>query len=104
MIFFSTAGRLAVVRASCLFACLLLSLAVGSLSAAEQGAHLFVLSGQSNMAGVSAHKSFTPIGRRRPGYDQVIVVQDAKGGKSIRHWDKQFTRLVPQNQLTTAKV
>ncbi len=54
------------------------------------GKHLFILSGQSNMAGLNPKKSFTPVLEEEFGKDNVIVVKDAKGGEPIRRWYKEW--------------
>jgi len=56
----------------------------------EQGKHLFILSGQSNMAGLNPNTSFTPTVEAEFGKDNVIVVKDAKGGQPIRRWYKKW--------------
>lgn len=53
-----------------------------------QPAHLFILSGQSNMVGLDPDKSFTPLVQSRLG--EVIVVKDAHGGQPIRRWYRQW--------------
>lgn len=52
----------------------------------KEGKHLFILSGQSNMARLDPSVSFTPAVVEAFGKDSVIVVKDALGGKSIRLW------------------
>ena len=44
------------------------------------GPHLFILSGQSNMAGLKPEESFTPAVEEAFGKKNVIVVKDALGG------------------------
>ena len=56
----------------------------GSLS------HLFILSGQSNMAGLRPDESFIPDVEEAFGKDHVIVVKDALGGQPIRRWYKNW--------------
>ena len=48
--------------------------------------HLFVLSGQSNMAGLDPDRSFTPAVEAALGAENVVVVKDAKGGEPIHRW------------------
>lgn len=55
---------------------------------ADDGKHLFVLTGQSNMAGLRPAESFTPTVEKEFGKDNVIVVHDAQGGQPIRRWHK----------------
>ncbi len=55
-----------------------------------QSAHLFILSGQSNMAGMDPNTSFTPTVETEFGKENVIVVKDAKGGEPIHRWFKEW--------------
>ena len=57
---------------------------------ADDGKHLFILSGQSNMAGLKPEESFIPTVEKEFGKDKVIVVKDAHGGQPIRRWHKQW--------------
>jgi len=50
--------------------------------------HLFILSGQSNMAGLNPDVSFTPTVTQALAPDEVLVVKDAQGGQPIRRWYK----------------
>lgn len=60
------------------------------LHAAEPAKHLFILSGQSNMAGLDPKISFTPAVEAAFGKDNVTVVLDAQGGQPIRRWYKEW--------------
>lgn len=51
---------------------------------------LFVLSGQSNMAGLNPDVSFTPAVKAAFPNDDVIVVKSAQGGQPIRRWHKDW--------------
>lgn len=57
---------------------------------AEKDVHLFILSGQSNMAGLKPEISFTPAVTKALEPDEVIVVKDAMGGQPIRRWHKKW--------------
>jgi hypothetical protein len=61
-----------------------------SVNAAEEGKHLFILSGQSNMAGLNPDISFTPTVEAAFGKDNVIVVKSAQSGQPIRRWYKKW--------------
>jgi Carbohydrate esterase, sialic acid-specific acetylesterase len=50
------------------------------------GKHLFILSGQSNMAHMSPEGSFIPAVEKAFGKENVTVVKNAKGGAPIRGW------------------
>lgn len=52
--------------------------------------HLFILSGQSNMAGLDPATSFTPTVEEAFGADNVVVVKSAQGGQPIRRWHKEW--------------
>jgi len=57
---------------------------------AGQEVHLFILSGQSNMAGLDPKVSFEPAVRKAFSGDEVIVVKYALGGKPIHRWYKKW--------------
>ena len=64
----------------------------GSASAGADGnAHLFILSGQSNMVALNPSVSFTPAVEEAFGADSVIVVKDAHNGQPISRWVKDWT-------------
>ena len=54
-------------------------------------AHLFILSGQSNMVGLNPDVSFTPTVTDAFGPNNVIVVKDAHNSQSISRWVKDWT-------------
>jgi len=75
----------------CLYVIALAALvSVASVNAAEEGKHLFILSGQSNMANLAPNVSFTPAVEAAFGKDNVIVVKDARGSSAIRKWYKNW--------------
>tara|TARA_R110002126_G_scaffold72364_2_gene180930 strand:+ start:3418 stop:4122 length:705 start_codon:yes stop_codon:yes gene_type:complete len=59
-------------------------------SCKEKGQHLFILSGQSNMARLKPETSFTPRLIKEFGREKIIVVKDAKGGQPISRWYKNW--------------
>ncbi|MDE0740948.1 MAG: acetyl xylan esterase, partial [Planctomycetota bacterium] len=69
---------------------LLTALFLTNAAYAADGKHLFILSGQSNMAGLKPEESFIPAVEKEFGKDNVIVVKDAHGGQPIRRWFKQW--------------
>ncbi len=75
------------VRLTLLLAALFFVLPV---SGAEDGVHLFVLSGQSNMAGHRPDEAFTPAIEKALGKENVVIVQDAMGGQPIYRWYKKW--------------
>jgi hypothetical protein len=77
----------------------LLPAAVGA--AAEKQVRLFVLSGQSNMAGLDPQVSFTPAVEKEFAGDEVVVVKHALSGQPIRRWYKKW-QLPPGAQEATS--
>jgi len=69
-------------------ATLAIALLVVATATADEGKHLFILSGQSNMAGLNPDISFVPAVEKEFGKENVIVVKDARGGRPIRDWHK----------------
>ncbi len=75
----------------CLYLLALFTLVtMSSVNADEQGKHLFILSGQSNMKGLQPEISFTPAVESELGKDNVIVVLDAESAQPIRRWYKNW--------------
>ena len=62
----------------------------GADIAQAEKAHLFILSGQSNMVGLNPDASFTPTVTQALMPDKVIVVKNAWDGQPIRRWYKQW--------------
>lgn len=61
-----------------------------SANGGENGKHLFILSGQSNMVGLNPNISFTPTVEAAFGKENVIVVKDAQDAQPIRRWYKKW--------------
>ena len=62
------------------------SLLLVAVAHSSEGVHLFILSGQSNMAGHRPEEAFVPAVEKRFGKENVVVVQDAHGGQPIQRW------------------
>lgn len=70
----------------------------------QKGKHLFILSGQSNMAGLNPDISFAPAVTKALGKDRVVVVKDAHSGQSIRSWCKSNHEVPPPTTGRVPKV
>jgi hypothetical protein len=68
----------------------LMVLALLSCNTRHEGKHLFILSGQSNMARLNPEESFTPAIAAEFGEENIIVVKYAKGGTPIRRWYRDW--------------
>ena len=71
-------------------AILLAQVSAWAVNAAEKQKHLFILSGQSNMARLDPSISFTPTVETAFGKDNVTIVKDAEGGQPILRWYKKW--------------
>jgi len=79
-----------ILKLSLLVAAVAGALACENAFAEESKVRLFILSGQSNMAGLNPDISFTPTVREHFAGDDVIVVKSAQGGQPIRRWFKEW--------------
>ena len=61
-----------------------------TLHAGENGKHLFILSGQSNMGHLNENLSFIPTVTKEFGKENVIVVKQAEDARPISLWYKDF--------------
>ena len=75
---------------SLLFCSTGLALADETVTAVPDEVEIYLLIGQSNMAGHRPNEAFTPAVSKALGEDQVIVVQDAVGGQPIQRWWKEW--------------
>ena len=81
-----------------------LLLALSPAHSADDGKHLFILSGQSNMAGMKPELSFTPTVTKAFGKDNIIVTKSAYSGASIRSWAKSNHEFPPPTRGRVPKV
>lgn len=65
-------------------------LGLTSLGAAEEGRHIFILSGQSNIARLKPSESFTPAVEKQFGKENCFVIHQAASGKPIRYWYRDW--------------
>ncbi len=60
------------------------------MTSCKSGKHLFILSGQSNMARLDPSISFTPTIEDKYGKDNVIIIKNALGGQPMRRWYRDW--------------
>jgi hypothetical protein len=65
-------------------------ISVSFVNAEEQKAHLFILSGQSNMERLDLQKSLIPTLTKELGAGNVLIVKDARDGQPIFRWYKNW--------------
>lgn len=62
-------------------------------ASAQRGKHLFILSGQSNMAGLKPEESLIPQLEKEFGKRKIILAKFAMGTQPIRRWYKEWKPL-----------
>ncbi len=76
-------------KASHLLALLCFTMLANAGDLPARASHLFILSGQSNMARLDPDISFTPTLKKAFPNDDITVVKDAQGGQLIERWYRQ---------------
>lgn len=69
------------------------------LRAADKPAHLFILSGQSNMAGMNPKAGFEPEAARLFPNADVAYIKVAVGGQPIRYWVTEWDEIAKKHGL-----
>jgi hypothetical protein len=81
----------------------LVSLAVlaGAAQAADKPVHIFILSGQSNMAGMNPKLGFEPEAKKLFPDAEVVYFKVARGGQPIRLWVREWNDIAEKHGLKT---
>jgi hypothetical protein len=84
-----------------LLATFVIALALGhSADALDKPAHLFILTGQSNMQGMDPKAGFVPEAQKLFPDCEVVYLKLAKGGQPIRLWVEEWNRIAEKHDLT----
>ena len=70
-----------------------------SESVAEKPVHLFILSGQSNMAGMDPETGFMTEAKKLFKDEKVVYIKVAKGGQPICRWLEEWQDIAKKNGL-----
>jgi hypothetical protein len=68
-------------------------------SAADKPVHLFILSGQSNMAGMNPEAGFVPEAKKLFADGEVVYIKVARGGQPIRWWIPEWNEIAKKYRL-----
>lgn len=71
--------------------------------AADKPAHLFILSGQSNMAGMKPETGFVPETKALFPDADVPYIKVAVGGEPIRYWVTEWNEIAQKHGINPAK-
>lgn len=74
-----------------------------TLAAADKPAHLFILSGQSNMAGMDPKLGFVPEAAKLFPDADVPFIKVAVGGQPIRYWVNEWNEIATKHGVDVAK-
>ena len=70
----------------------------------DQPVHLFILSGQSNMAGMNPETGFMPEAKKLFKDEKVDYIKVAKGGQPICRWVKEWEDIAKKKGLDSKRI
>lgn len=76
----------------------------GMAWAADKPAHLFILSGQSNMAGMNPKAGFEQEAQKLFSDGEVHYIKVARGGQPIRLWVEEWNEIAAKHGIDAEKV
>lgn len=82
-------------------ATVLLIASASLVHAADKPVHIFVLSGQSNMAGMNPKTGFEPEAKALFLDAEVVYFKVSRGGQPIRLWLDEWNDIAKKHELTT---
>jgi hypothetical protein len=90
--------------ALCMFIASIALLAQTALSAStsfaeDKPVHVFIFSGQSNMAGMDPETGFAPEAGKLFGNEEVVYIKVAKGGQPICRWVKEWADIAKEKGM-----
>jgi len=79
---------------------LLLTTSAIAVTLADTPVHLFVLSGQSNMAGMDPERGFMTEAKKLFKDEKVVYLKVAKGGQPICRWLEEWESIAEENGIS----
>ena len=79
---------------------LLLTASITAKAEADQPVHLFILSGQSNMAGMDPETGFMPEATKLFGDEKVVYIKVAKSAQPICRWLEEWDDIAKEKGLS----
>ena len=70
---------------------------------ADKPVHFFILSGQSNMAGMDPKAGFEPEAKERFDDEKVVYLKVARGGQPIRYWVTEWNDIAGSHGIDVEK-
>jgi len=90
--------------ARCLLGALVLLVPTAHLAAADKPVHIFILSGQSNMAGMDPKLGFEPETKALFPDADVVYIKVARGGQPIRFWVAEWDEIAARHGIDAKAV
>ena len=78
---------------------LILLLATSTSVVDDKPVHVFIFSGQSNMAGMNPETGFVPEAKKLFGGDEVVYIKVAKGGQPICRWVQEWAEIANEKGM-----
>lgn len=76
-------------------------LSANVINAADKPVHIFILSGQSNMAGMNPKAGFEPEAKKLFSDGEVIYLKVSRGGQPIRLWVEEWNDIAAKHKLNS---
>ncbi len=86
-------------RLHCTLLPIIVLIFAGLANAADKPVHIFILSGQSNMAGMDPKLGFEPEAKELFADGEVVYIKVARGGQPIRYWVEQWNDIATKNGI-----
>ena len=83
---------------------LTLLLTVSLVTAADKPVHLFILSGQSNMARMNPNAGFMPEAKKLFKDEEVVYIKVSKGSQPICRWLEEWQDIAKKNGLDEGRI
>jgi len=78
---------------------LILILSASTSFADDKPVHVFIFSGQSNMANMDPKTGFVPEAKKLFGNEEVVYIKVAKGGQPICRWVKEWADIAKEKGM-----
>jgi len=86
------------------FISILFIISIQFLTAEEKPVHIFILSGQSNMAHMDPETGFLPEAQKLFKDEKVVYIKVAQGGKPIALWVKEWPQIAEKHKIQSKRI
>ena len=86
------------------FISILFIISIQFLTAEEKPVHIFILSGQSNMAHMDPETGFLPEAQKLFKDEKVVYIKVAQGGKPIALWVEEWPQIAEKHKIESKRI